>query len=104
MRTKDASAEVFIFARFRSREGQAEAVAAVMREMLVPVRAEAGCIAIDVFQSTREPRLFYVHSRWVDEAAFDVHASLPHTVSFIKRVQPLIDHPLEVTRTKPISR
>src|SRR3989442_13231275 len=51
-------------------------------------------------RSTRDPRLFYIHSRWVDEAAFDHHAGLPHTVRFIERVQALIDHPLDVTRTR----
>ena len=29
---------------------------------------------------------------------FDVHAGLPHTVRFVETVQPLIDHPLDVTR------
>jgi len=28
---------------------------------------------------------------------------LPHTVRFVERVQPLIDHPLDVTRTERIS-
>ena len=50
----------------------------------------------------REPRLFYIHSRWVDEAAFETHAGLPHTVRFVERMQPLIDHPFEATRATPI--
>jgi quinol monooxygenase YgiN len=50
----------------------------------------------------RDPQLFYIHSRWKDEAAFEVHAGLPHTVRFLARVQPLIDHPLDVTRTEQI--
>jgi quinol monooxygenase YgiN len=79
--------------------GAEEAVADAMRDMLPPVRAEAGCLAISVFRATRDPRLFYVHSRWKDEAAFDLHAGLPHTVQFIARVEPLIDHALDVTRT-----
>jgi len=28
---------------------------------------------------------------------------LPHTVRFLERVEPLIDHPLDVTRAVPIS-
>jgi quinol monooxygenase YgiN len=44
----------------------------------------------------------YIHSRWTDEAAFDIHAGLPHTARFLARVQPLIDHPLDVTRARPI--
>jgi quinol monooxygenase YgiN len=94
---------LFIFARFYAREGQEDSVAGVMREMLAPVRTEAGCLAIDVFQSTRDKRLFYVHSHWIDEAAFEDHARLPHTVRFVERVQRLIDHPLEVTRSRPLS-
>jgi len=94
--------ELFIFARFHAREGEEEAVAAAMREMLGLVRAEAGCLAIEAFRSTRDPRLFYVHSRWIDEAAFDMHAGLPHTVRFLERVRPLINDPLDVTRARPV--
>jgi quinol monooxygenase YgiN len=37
-----------------------------------------------------------------DEAAFEHHASLPHTTRFVDRVKPLIDHPLDVTRAEQI--
>ncbi len=94
--------ELFIFARFHAREGEGDAVEAVMREMLVPARAEPGCLVIGAFRSTRDPRLFYVHSRWIDEAAFDIHAGLSHTVRFLEQVQALIDHPLDVTRARRV--
>jgi quinol monooxygenase YgiN len=94
--------ELFIFGRFHAREGQDGAVAAALREVLGPTRAEPGCLAIEHFRSIRDARLFYVHSRWVDEAAFETHAGLPHTVRFIARVETLIDHPLDVTRARPI--
>jgi quinol monooxygenase YgiN len=45
---------------------------------------------------------FYVYSRWRDRAAFELHASLPHTVQFISTVEPLIDHPLTVSLTEPL--
>jgi quinol monooxygenase YgiN len=45
---------------------------------------------------------FTFHSRWTDEAAFETHAGLPHTVRFVERMQPLIDHPFEATRATPI--
>jgi quinol monooxygenase YgiN len=40
-----------------------------------------------------------MHSRWTDAAAFDAHAELAHTVRFLERIQPLIDHQLGVVRT-----
>ena len=92
--------ELFIFARFRARGGQEGALAETLEDVVGPSRAEAGCLSIAAFRSTRDPRLFYIHSRWVDDAAFELHATLPHTVRFVERVQTLIDHPLEVTRAR----
>jgi quinol monooxygenase YgiN len=95
--------ELFIFARFHAREGQEDAVAEALREVVAPSRAEDGCLGIHAFRSTRDPRLFYVHSRWTDEAAFDLHGQLPHTVRFIERVGSLVDHPLDVTRAELVA-
>lgn len=94
--------ELFVFARFHAREGQQDAVAAALGDVISPTRAEPGCRAVAAYRSTRDPSLFYIHSRWEDEAAFDRHAELPHTVRFLKHVQSLIDHPLDVTRSRPI--
>src|SRR6266704_1167185 len=76
------------------------AASEALRNVVGPSREEAGCLSIQAFRSARDPCLFYIHSRWVDEAAFDHHAGLPHTVRFIERVQALIDHPLDVTRAR----
>lgn len=92
--------ELFIFGRFQARPGDERAVEEALRDVVGPSREEAGCLSIQAFRSTRDRRLFYIHSRWVDEAAFDHHATLPHTVRFIERVQALIDHPLDVTRAR----
>jgi len=92
--------ELFIFARFHARPGQEAAVAEALRDVLAPSRQEEGCLSLHAFRSIRDPQLFYIHSRWKNEAAFDLHAELPHTVRFIERVEPLLDHPLEVTRAQ----
>jgi quinol monooxygenase YgiN len=55
-----------------------------------------------VVRGTRDPLLFVILSRWVDEAAFEAHAALPHTVRFLETVTPLIDHPLDVARAVKI--
>ena len=94
--------ELFIFARFHAREGQEAEVVAALRDTVVPSSAEAGCLAIAAYRSTRDPRLFWIHSRWRDEAAFELHAEQPHTVRFLERVQQLIDHPLDITRAHHI--
>ena len=94
--------ELFIFARFHARAGAEAAVAAAIGAVVPPSSREAGCLGIQGYRSLRDPRLFYVHSRWKDEAAFDYHATLPHTERFIATVEALIDHPLDITRAHPL--
>ncbi|MBV8567690.1 MAG: antibiotic biosynthesis monooxygenase [Methylobacteriaceae bacterium] len=91
--------ELFIFARFRARMGQEEALDATLRQQVPAVRTEPGCLAIDAYRSVRDPRLFFIHSRWVDQAAFEIHADLSRTQRFVERSEQLIDHPFDVART-----
>jgi quinol monooxygenase YgiN len=94
--------ELFIFARFDVREGNENEASATLREQASRVRVETGCLAIHAFSSVRDARLFYIHSRWIDEAAFNIHAELPSTIQFVKRMQNLIDHPFEPTRASQL--
>lgn len=94
--------ELFIFSRFHARAGNEDSVAEALRNVVIPSRQEAGCLSINAFRSTRDPRFFYIHSRWTNEDAFEHHARLPHTVRFLERVEPLIDHALDVTRAQLI--
>ena len=92
--------EITIFARFHAIEGKEEAVASELRDTVKRVRPEPGCLGIEVYRSVRDPRLFFLHSRWLDEAAFDRHVELPQTNAFVERMQRLIDHPFDVNRMR----
>jgi quinol monooxygenase YgiN len=93
---------LFIFARFHASEGKESAVEALLREQVPKARGEPGCISIQAYRTTDDPRLFWIHSRWTDEAAFNVHAELPNTVSFVERMEPLIDHPFDARRARSL--
>jgi quinol monooxygenase YgiN len=92
--------ELVIFARFHALAGKEDALAAELRDVVARVRVEPGCIFIEAYRSVRDPRLFWLHARWTDEAAFDRHAALPATNHFVERTEQLIDHPFDVTRTQ----
>jgi quinol monooxygenase YgiN len=94
------NAYIYIFARFHAQSGREQEVIEALREEIPLARAEAGCVSIHAFYAIRDPRLFFIHSCWRDEAAFDFHAELAHTNHFLERVSAVIDHPLDVTRTK----
>jgi len=68
--------EITIFARFHALAGKEEPVASELRDAVIRVRTEPGCLGIEVYRSLRNPRLFWLHSCWVDEAAFDSLTSM----------------------------
>jgi quinol monooxygenase YgiN len=91
--------EITVFARFHALPGREAEVEAAIRQSVAASSREPGCRLIQGFRSLRDAQLFFIHSRWVDEAAFELHAVLPHTVHFLATVPPLIDHSLDVTRS-----
>ena len=82
--------ELLIFASFHARPGAEAAVGKALHEVVGATRKDAGCLSIHAYRSIRDPQLFYIHSRWTGETAFEQHARLPHTVRFVERVEPLI--------------
>ncbi len=88
------------FARFHVRKGSESAASAVLLEVVAPTRAEAGCVEMHAFQAKHDGRLFIIHSRWEDEASFNRHAELPHTVKFIGAMERFVDEPMETVRTE----
>jgi quinol monooxygenase YgiN len=94
--------EQYVFVKLHAREGEERALEEALRDVLGPTREEAGCLSIHAFRSIRDRWLFFIHSRWVDEAAFKVHGKLPHTVRFLECVDALLDQPRDVTRTEMI--
>jgi len=101
--SEQASKELFIFARFHALPGQERGVEDALRKIIAPTRQqEPGCLEIHIFRSIKDARLFYIHSRWVDGAAFDHHITQPYIKQFAEDVQPLVDHKLDTTRATVI--
>jgi len=94
--------ELFLFARFHARPGSEAGLREAIQTVAGPTQLEPGCLSYQAFQSAQERGEFYIHPRWRDKAAFELHASLPHTVQFISTVEALIDHPLNVALTEPL--
>jgi quinol monooxygenase YgiN len=90
------------FVRFEPKPGKRAQLAGELMRLIEPTRAEPACVRIHLYEAVREPPIFYFHSEWVDEAAFDAHAQTPHMVRFLSLVDDLITHPLKAVRTKRI--
>jgi quinol monooxygenase YgiN len=95
---------LFVFTRICAKEGLQQSVAAAIEEVLGPTSQELGCITIDAFRSTGDPRLFCIHSRWQDEADFDDHLQRSHTLQFLESIRALSAEPMKVTRAQLLLR
>ena len=98
----EGTVEQYVFVRLHALEGYQSDVEEALREVTGPSREEGGCLSFHTFRSMRDRRFFFIHSQWMDEAAFQKHAELPHTVRFLERVESLLDQPRDVTRTEMI--
>jgi quinol monooxygenase YgiN len=94
--------EQYVFVRLYARAGEENAVEGALRDVMGPSREEEGCLSFHIYRSMRDRRLFYIHSQWTDEAAFQLHAKLAQTLTFLKTVDALLDQPRDVTRTERI--
>jgi len=91
--------EIFIFARAHALPGREAEVERAIRQVLPETRKEPGCLGAHAYRSVKDASLFYVHSRWRDEVAFDLHTRLSHTVRFVETLEPLLDHEFVAART-----
>ena len=93
---------VHFFVRFEPLAGKAAEFREELLRVVPVTRGENGCLAIRAFESLREPLVFAIHSVWADEAAFDRHAQLPHTVRFVEAAEKLLTHRVQGLRTREI--
>jgi len=93
---------VHFLVRFEPLPGKEIEFREELLRVVEPARAEIGCLGIHVFESLREPFVFAIHSEWADEAAFELHAKLPHTVRFLGAAKELLTHPVEGLRSREI--
>lgn len=92
------------FVRFEPQPGKEAAFRDEMLRVVEPTRGEIGCLAIRAFESIRQPTVFTIHSEWVDEGAFELHARLPHTVRFLEAAKKLLTQGVNGLRTREIGR
>ena len=86
--------------RFDPVPGCASEFRDALRRVVEATRTEPGCLRIDAFESASAQ--FAIHSEWRDEAAFELHATMPHTLEFLAAAGRLLSHPVAGLRLKRI--
>lgn len=63
---------------FIAKQDGVETMKKLLSAMVVPSKAEEGCIFYEIFQCKDRPEKFFAVETWRDEAALDGHRSSEH--------------------------
>ena len=67
-----------VTAKWTAKDGEAEKVAAAIRNMTEPSRREPGCLFYQPNRDPEDPRVLFFYEQYVDEDAFAKHGESPH--------------------------
>ena len=84
---------VKIIARISAKTETAAELRQILVALVPPSRAEAGCVAYELFQDDDDPRDFITFETWADGAAADAHLATPHVAAAIARAGSLLAQP-----------
>jgi quinol monooxygenase YgiN len=68
---------------WEAKEGEAEAVAHILRRMASAVKSEPGTLLFWPHRSPSNDRVFFLYELFVDEAAFQAHQQTEHFKSLV---------------------
>jgi quinol monooxygenase YgiN len=93
--------EIRVIAQAFARPENVAPVRTALRNMLVPTRAERGCIAYDLHEVLGDPYQFIFFEIWESEGALEDHTRTAHFQE-LERAQSLMTEPLKVTKLRKI--
>ncbi len=67
-----------VTARWVARAGEEERVLEAIMKLLVPSRAEPGCLYYQPNRDPDDPRVFFLYEQYVDEEAYKAHGESEH--------------------------
>ncbi len=73
-----------------ARDGEAEALAGILREMTPPTMSEPGVKLFLPCQSPKNPALFFVFELYANEAAWGAHEQTDHFKAAVKELLPRV--------------
>ena len=87
-----------VIAHIRAKAGQESRVRQILEGLLVPTRAEVGCINYDLHQSQTDPALFVFYENWESEGHLEAHARSAHIQSFRRLTEETLAEPVQITK------
>ncbi|HSI85314.1 MAG: putative quinol monooxygenase [Candidatus Methylacidiphilales bacterium] len=85
------STEIRVVAKIFVRPGtEADFISTFEEAMIVPTRAEPGCILYELHQDTERPDEFIMFERWETKESLDGHFNSPHFKALGEKLHPFL--------------
>ncbi len=85
-----------ILARITVKPEVADAAKAILTELVVKSRQDAGCASYELYQQTDAPHVFQTVEQWASKADADAHMATSHIGAAIAAAGPLFAAPPEI--------
>jgi quinol monooxygenase YgiN len=82
-------ATVRVIARAEAREGKADELRSLMRQMLKPTRSEQGCRFYEMFESN-VPGVFFMNELWESQSDLEAHTKSKHFTEAFGKMKDLL--------------
>lgn len=73
---------LIVIARVEARRAHVAELKQAMLALLIPTRAEPGCLSYTLLASPDDPALLFFHETWADRAALEAHWRSPHLLAY----------------------
>ena len=80
-----------IVANILAKEGKSDLVKAELTKLIVPTRAENGCINYDLHQDNTNQNLFLFFENWTNREVWLAHMETAHIKEYMKAVDGAIE-------------
>ena len=94
--------EVRVIALAVAQQGKADELKTLLRGLVQPTRAEAGCKYYELFTSSL-PGVFVFNELWESQKHLDAHAASAHFREIFGQAKALMAEPLEVNLLTPVA-
>lgn len=95
--------KIVLIARLKVKKAAVEAAKLAALEIVAPSRAETGCLNYDFHQQLDDTSIFIWHETWASMAAIEAHGASAHFREFSRKIEDLVEEPLQLTFTKMVS-
>ncbi len=75
-----------IVANIHANPGKEDLVRAELEKLVVPTRAEAGCVQYDLHQDNDDPTHFLFFENWESRDLWQAHMNAPHLAAYLEAV------------------